>query len=78
MPVETVYLLNCNGTADQGMYRGNLYGFTMADANEKLIRNFIPCYRKADGVIGAYDTVTRQFFENAGTGAFAKGADVTL
>ena len=36
----------------------------------------IPCYRKADGVIGMYDLVSKTLFTNAGTGSFTKGADV--
>ena len=38
-----------------------------------LVRNFIPCYRKSDNVIGLYDTVGKQFYTNAGTGTFTKG-----
>lgn len=39
--------------------------------------NFVPCYRKSDGEIGMYDTVTKTFYTNSGTGTFLKGADVT-
>ena len=45
--------------------------------NNTLVRNFIPCYRKADNVIGLYDTVNNQFYTNAGTGTFLKGANVS-
>lgn len=38
--------------------------------------NPVPCYRKADGVIGMYDIVSKTFFTNAGNGTFTKGADV--
>lgn len=41
-----------------------------------IVRDFIPCYRKADNEIGLYDTVTNTFFTNQGTGTFAKGSDV--
>ena len=41
--------------------------------NEKLVRNFIPCYNKSDNVIGMYDTVEGKFYENQGTGEFLKG-----
>lgn len=53
----------------------NLY---YAKANESGLEKFemIPCYRKADGVIGMYDLVTNTFFANAGSGSFTKGADV--
>lgn len=44
--------------------------------NNKLIGDFIPCYRKSDGEIGMYDTVSKSFFTNLGTGTFLKGADV--
>lgn len=37
---------------------------------------FIPCYRKSDGEIGMYDTVSKQFFTNSGTGTFLKGHNV--
>lgn len=37
---------------------------------DTLIRNYIPCYRKSDGKVGMYDTVTKSFFTNAGTGEF--------
>ena len=43
--------------------------------NNNLIRNFIPCYRKSDNVIGLFDTVNQVFYTNAGTGTFSKGAD---
>lgn len=42
----------------------------------QYIRNFIPCYRKSDNVIGMYDLITKTFYENAGTGTFIKGNDI--
>lgn len=53
----------------------NLY---YAKASDNGVPKFemIPCYRKADGVIGMYDLVSKTFFTNAGTGSFTKGADV--
>lgn len=38
------------------------------------VRNFIPAMRDSDGEIGLYDTVTRNFFTNAGTGTFTSNA----
>lgn len=38
--------------------------------------HLVPCYRKADGVIGMYDIVNDEFLVNVGTGTFSKGADV--
>lgn len=42
----------------------------------QIVRNFVPCYRKADNVIGLYDLVNDVFYTNAGTGTFTKGANV--
>lgn len=52
-----------------------MYFWRMTD-NGVVVRNMIPCYRKSDGVIGMYDTVSKQFFSNAGSGEFTKGEDV--
>lgn len=38
--------------------------------------NLIPCYRISDGTIGMYDTVTRRFLTNSGSGTFTKGRDI--
>lgn len=38
--------------------------------------HLLPCYRKADGVIGMYDVVNRVFYTNNGIGQFNKGADL--
>ena len=43
-----------------------------------LVRDYIPCYRKSDNVIGLYDLVNNVFYTNEGTGTFTKGNDVTL
>ena len=53
----------------------NLY---YAKASDNGVPKFemIPCYRKADGVIGMYDLVSKTLFTNAGSGSFTKGADV--
>ena len=43
----------------------------------EVIRDYVPCYRKSDGVVGLYEKVTGQFLTNdADTGSFAKGADI--
>ena len=45
---------------------------------DAIIRDFIPCYRKADGVAGMYDLVEGVFYTNKGTGTFIKGANYTI
>lgn len=53
-----------------------LYSARISKGHE-IIRDYIPCYRKSDGVVGLYEKVTGQFLTNdANTGSFAKGADI--
>ena len=71
---KTLRLFNITG----GNYTGlpiKLYSFKLYESNE-LVRNFIPCYRKNDKVIGLYDTVEGRFYTNEGTGSFSKGEDI--
>ena len=49
-----------------------LYYFQIFVDGIKL-HDYIPCYRKVDGVIGMYDLVEDEFITNAGTGTFEKG-----
>lgn len=42
----------------------------------QLIGDFIPCYRKSDNEPGMFDIVTKQFFQNAGTGKIDFGPNV--
>ena len=44
--------------------------------NGVLVRNYVPCYRISDGVIGLYETVTGTFVTNAGEGTFTKGGNI--
>lgn len=41
-----------------------------------LVRDFIPCYRKADNEAGMYDLVEDKFYTNAGSGYFLVAEDV--
>ena len=56
-------------------YVGKIYSLAYYMDNV-LTCDLMPCYRKADGVIGMYDRVHGKFYANNGTGTFAKGADV--
>lgn len=71
-----IYLLaiNQDNTAiSLGTYK--LYTFKIYD-NNTLVRDFIPCYRKSDNVLGLYDLINKVFYTNAGTGAFTYGGEV--
>ena len=69
-------------------YRGNgvspsdksylkMYSTKIYD-NNVLVRDFIPCYRNSDNVVGMYDVVNNVFYTNQGTGAFTYGSVVDI
>ena len=70
--------LNNNGSmAESSPYR--MFEARISRGAEIAV-NLIPALRKADGVPGMFDTVSKRFFENAGTGVFGyrvKGAPAT-
>ena len=39
----------------------------------ELVRNFLPARRNSDNVLGMFDTISGNFFTNAGTGSFVAG-----
>lgn len=50
-------------------YYGRIYDFTILNDGETKI-HLVPCIRKSDNKPGMYDTVTKTFYTNAGTGEF--------
>lgn len=70
-----IFAANYNNSVAGG-FGGNIYRVTVR-RGDTVLRDYIPCYRKADGVIGMYEIVTETFLTNAGGGSFGKGADVT-
>lgn len=74
--VYPLYILAANyNNSVSGGFGGNIYRATVR-RGDTVLRDYIPCYRKADDVIGMYEIVTETFLTNAGGGAFGKGADV--
>lgn len=53
-----------------------LYYFKIRDENGNLLKEFVPCYRKSDNVIGLYDLVNNQFYTNSWSWTFTKWPDV--
>lgn len=51
-----------------------IYKLKIYDGNT-LIRDYVPVYRVRDNEVGLYDLITREFYQNKGTGAFTKGSD---
>lgn len=70
------YYTVSSGTQNDFHFNGKLYSCTVYKSGEKVL-DLYPCYRKADGEIGLYDTVNSRFYTNDGTGTFEKGSDVT-
>ena len=68
-----------------GIYEGAVGGVSSAknmklysarcSKGYEIVREYIPCYRKSDGVIGVYEKFTKTFL-TPDTGAFTKGADI--
>ena len=52
-----------------------LYGARISQDFE-VIREYIPCYRKSDGMVGLYEKFTGTFLTDDNGVAFAKGADI--
>lgn len=53
-----------------------LYSARLSQGHE-VLREYIPCYRKSDGVVGLYEKITGQFLTDmSGNGEFAKGNDI--
>lgn len=52
---------------------GKIYRFS-AYEDDILVRDFVPCVRKSDGVAGFYEVVQGVFYTNDGTGDYIAGA----
>lgn len=55
----------------------SLYGARLSQDSE-IVREYLPCYRKSDGVIGVWESYTGQFLTNANanSGGFTAGPDI--
>lgn len=42
----------------------------------EVVRDYVPCYRKSDGVVGLYEKITGQFLTSEIEATFIKGADI--
>lgn len=71
------FIFAANDSGAAGMNAKCNIKFVEFTSGTDVVANFVPCYRKSDGVIGMYDTVGKAFYTNSGTGTFTKGADVT-
>lgn len=65
------------GTTPNSYANMRMYNCKFYEAEDVLVRYFIPCYRKSDNVVGLYDLVNHVFYTNNGTGTFDKGKDLS-
>ena len=63
---RNITLFGVNG---QLLWTGRIYHAQISKGTG-IVANLIPVMRDSDSKVGMYDTVTRQFFTNAGTGEF--------
>lgn len=76
LPLAIFGTRRLDGVLTERRAKAYLYSFSIEE-NDDVKLNLIPCYRKSDGVIGMYDTVSKTFLTNSGSGSFTKGNDVT-
>lgn len=67
--------VNNNGTVTD-VFQGKIYQCKIYD-NNKIIKHFIPCYRKSDEKTGMYDLIERVFYPSLGATNFVKGNEVS-
>ncbi len=73
---STNYYFFTAGNGSNYASEAKIYNAKIYDENHILIRNFIPCYRKSDNIIGLYDMINKKFYTPAGNEPFSKGEDV--
>ena len=74
-PVNMYIFNNNNNGSLSGGSSAKLYNCSIYD-NGVLIRSFIPC-KNASGTVGLYDSVNNQFYQNAGSGTFIAGPEIS-
>lgn len=71
---STVYLFSVHAGGNYANTSMKLYSCQIYD-NGTMKRDYVPAKRMSDGAVGLYDKVEEKFYANAGTGAFAAGAE---
>ena len=71
------YLFGHNGAITGCWKTGKIYYCKMTNnANNTILREYIPCYRVSDNTPGMYDLMNNQFYTNSGSGSFILGPEV--
>ena len=63
-------------TGATGNYGASAIYYHKIYTSSGLVRDYIPCYRKADRKPGMYDLISKTFFTNIGTGEFTVGPEI--
>lgn len=71
----TMRLFARDYSSSPGYLKGKIYNLKIYN-NTALVRNFVPAKRNSDGSLGLFDTVSKEFYTNAGTGTFVAGAEI--
>ena len=66
-----------NGSNNGDPCLAEIYSFKIYE-NGSVVRNFVPCCRDSDSVVGFYETVNDIFYTNDGSGIFSSGNSVTV
>ena len=73
-PDKTLYLFaQHEGNSASWKVKAKLYSCTISSASG-FVRNFIPC-KNPSGMVGLYDVVGNQFYQNNGSGSFMAGTE---
>ena len=74
---SSMYLFGVNNKVDDIVGAFTCYNMRVYDSkmyeDNKLMRHYIPVYKKSDNTIGLYETIEGKFYTNKGTGTFNKG-----
>ncbi len=72
---ETICVFFKNGDGTYGLIQteAKLYNLKLFDDTGQLLRNLVPVRDIRNNAIGTYDTISKQFFGNSGTGEFIAG-----
>lgn len=70
-----IFCYNRTDTGDGTKRKFKLYLARCSNGHE-VVRLYEPCYRKSDGVIGVYDSLTDTFCSVVGSDGFTKGPDI--
>ena len=74
--INSICIFAVNGSSSvQQHEKMRLYSCSIEMGGEK-VREFYPCYRKSDSVAGLWDSVSKNFFTNKGSGTFVVGGDL--